>query len=199
MAASGICSPTRRARRCGWSSTPPTSRTVTAWRWPVPEFASAFPGCSTCSPMPAIRARSPLPPRHASVCGSRSSGGRATPRASTCSPARWGQTAPVPSGMEPQARLGDRAHLRHPTVALSDRPQPSPGQGLRAADRDHDRHGGPRHHPDAHAPAGKPLISKRNFSDGLLQKRAFGVDVHGSAVSPERALQVQLIMYILNQ
>ena len=43
-----------------------------------------FPGCSSCSPMPAIRARSPCVPRLASGCGSRSSSAPATPRGSIC-------------------------------------------------------------------------------------------------------------------
>ena len=46
--------------------------------------------------------------------------------------------------------------------------QPTARQGFRAADRHDHRHGRPRHHPDAHAQAGKPLINNRNFSDGLL-------------------------------
>ena len=65
-------------------------------------------------------------------------------------------TVPVPSGMEPQARLCHRAQLRHPTAALSDRPQPLARQGLRGANRCHDRHGGPRHHPTA-----RPVPTRR--------------------------------------
>ena len=75
-----------------------------------------------------------------------------------------GPFGPVPAGMEPQARLGDRADLR-----LA-RPQPKARQGLRALDRHHDCDGRPRHHPTAHAPAGKPLINNQNFSDRLLRR-----------------------------
>ena len=41
-AASAICSPTRWACRCGWSSMPPTSRTATAWGWSA-RHPTAFP------------------------------------------------------------------------------------------------------------------------------------------------------------
>ena len=67
----------------------PTSRTATAWGWSAPGSDGVSPGCSTCSPMPATRARSPCAPQRASGCGSRSSSARATPTGFHLLPRRW--------------------------------------------------------------------------------------------------------------
>jgi hypothetical protein len=67
---------------------------------------------------------------------------------------------------------GRKRHLLTDTLGLDLRltwPQPKACQGLRAADRHHKRHGRPRHHPTAHAQAGKPLINNQNVSDGLSE------------------------------
>ena len=100
--ASGLCSPTLGACRCGWSSTPPTAKTAPGWSWSAPTSVAAFLGSGICSPMPATRATSPGAPPRASAYSSRSSSAnRASPTPYPPPPRRSVLIQPPPAWLGP--------------------------------------------------------------------------------------------------
>ena len=124
---------------------PPASRTVTAW--------------AALRPDPKALSLAAAPVRGCRLPGRR----RLVRRRSRAITARDRQAPTRRRGIpSAAATLGHRAHLR---LARS---QPPPSQRFRAAHRHDHRHDRRRHHPAAHAQAGKPLIRRQNFSDGLL-------------------------------